>query len=123
MSEFQWWLLIAGLVVGGTVVALLTLRIPRDDGDLAGDEQVAEAAFIAGHLSAEGRRVDAATVARVLEAHREYLALPVPDAIVPAVGEASAQGKASAADRYPDRAPDQVGDRGRGGPDQDLPTT
>ena len=84
MTEFQWWVLIVGLVVGGTVVGLLTTSFQRTDADLEADEREAEATFIAGHLSSAGAAVDAATVASVLEAHREYLGLPAPVAIVPA---------------------------------------
>jgi hypothetical protein len=124
MTEFQWWVLIAGLAVGGTVVALMTMSIPRGDDDLAADERAAEATFIAAHLSAEGGGVDPTTVERVLEAHREYLGLPVPDAIVPAEAvppEAASPAAASAGDGDPDRDADEVGHGGGGGADEDLP--
>jgi hypothetical protein len=84
MAEFQWWVFIVGLAVGGTVVGMLVTRLQRTDADLEADEREAEAMFIAGHLSDSGTRVDAATVAVILEAHREYLGLPAPVAIVPA---------------------------------------
>lgn len=115
MAEFQWWVLIAGLVAGGTVVGLLTARFSRTDADLEPDEREAEATFIAHHLSAGGESIDRGTVARVLEAHREYLGLPAPVAIVPADG--------SAADRHPDEEADDVGHAGRGAADRDLADT
>lgn len=125
MSGFQWWLLIVGLVVGGAVVAVLTMNAARGDADLAADEREAEATFIAAHLADRGVGIDRATVARVLEAHREYLALPAPDAIVPAEsipGDGWVLGEASSpAGRHPDGEPDDVGDRGGSGTDRDLP--
>ena len=117
MNEIQWWLLIVGLVAGGAVVAVLTMSPRRTDDDLPPDERNAEATFIAAHLEATGENVDRATVARILETHREYLGLPAPDAIVPAesiLGD-------SAADRDPDRPADEVRDDGGGPADDDLP--
>lgn len=94
MNEFEWWTLIVGLVVGGTVVGLLTTMFARRDEDLEADEREAEAIFIANHLAAGGVPVDPELVARVLDAHREYLNLPAPIAIVPAE-EGPAEGHAA----------------------------
>src|SRR5512135_1887579 len=88
MAEFQWWVLILGLVAGGTVVGLLTTSFSRTDDDLEADERAAESTFIANHLAAGGEPVDPALVARVLEIHREYLGLPAPTAIVAAEDQA-----------------------------------
>jgi hypothetical protein len=129
MSEFQWWLLIVGLVIGGTVVGLLTANFSRDETDLDPDERDAEATFIAGHLRAAGHLIDAADAARVLEAHREYLGLPAPVAIVPADRAAAWEppgspdrtgGGASAGDRDADDETDDVRDRGGRAADRDL---
>jgi hypothetical protein len=124
MAEFQWWLLIAGLVTGGAVVALLTMDTARRDEDVPDDELTAEATFIAAHLAAAGRAVDGETVALVLQAHRAYLELPPPDALVPAeqaAGLDAPPGPRSAGDGDPDGQPDDVG-HGRGaGADRDLP--
>ncbi|HJW23087.1 MAG TPA: hypothetical protein VJ506_11720 [Candidatus Limnocylindrales bacterium] len=117
MNEFQWWVLIVGLVAGGTIVGLLTANFGRRDADLEVDEQEAEATFIASHLSAGGRAVDRATVADVLEAHREYLGLPAPDAILPVDVPA---GAGSAGDGYADDESDDVGHAGRRPTDRDL---
>src|SRR5512143_4007953 len=113
MAEFQWWLLIVGLVVGGTVVGLLSARFARTDGDLAADERAAESTFIAANLGTAGGRIDRATVATILEAHREYLGLPAPDAIV--------REGSSAGDGHPDGKAHDVGDAGRRAADGDLP--
>ncbi|HYL41309.1 MAG TPA: hypothetical protein VET90_08380 [Candidatus Binatus sp.] len=114
MAEFQWWVLIVGLVVGGSVVGFLTASFSRHDVDLESDERAAEATFIASHLASTGLAVDPPTVDRILEAHRQYLALPAPLAIVPADG--------SAGDRHPDDEADEVGHGGGGGADRDLPS-
>ncbi len=94
MNEFEWWSLIVGLVVGGTVVGLLTTTFARRDDDLEADEREAEATFIASHLTGGGTPVDRELVVRVLDAHREYLGLPAPIAIVPAEGEPGEDGPA-----------------------------
>ena len=107
MAEFQWWLLIVGLVAGGALVAVISMDGARRDGDLADDERAAEATFIEAQLAAEGEAIDRFTVAAVLRAHSEYLQLPPPDRIEPL-------------DRDADRPPDDVGDDSGGGPDEDL---
>ncbi len=144
MSPFDWWVLIVGLVAGGTIVALLSADLSRHDADLAADEREAEATFIAAHLGSEGRPLDRDSVGRVLQVHREYLRLPTPDAIVgggppdlgkppaagevsatgeaPAAGEPAAPAEASAGDRHPDGEPHEVGHGGGGGADRHLAT-
>jgi hypothetical protein len=81
MAEFQWWLLIVGIVAGGGLVAVLSMDGSRRDADIADDERRAEATLIARWLAEKGRPVDRAEVVAVLDAHREYLALPPPDRI------------------------------------------
>jgi hypothetical protein len=113
MAEFQWWLLLVGLVAGGALVAVLTMDFSRRDADLEPDEQAAEATFISTELAAEGRHLDRDDVAAVLRVHRDYLRLPPPDGLEPA----------SAGDRDADHAPDDVRDDGGRGADEDLPAT
>jgi hypothetical protein len=120
MAEFQWWLLIVGLVVGGAIVALLTMDTSRGDEDLPEDERAAEATFIATQLAGEGRAVDDETVAAVLRAHRAYLRLPAPDAIVP-VDALMAGGARSTGDGHPDDEANDVGHRRGADADRDLP--
>jgi hypothetical protein len=123
MAEFQWWLLIVGLVAGGTIVALLMMDASRRDEDVPSDEAAAEATFIAARLAGTDRPIEAPAVARVLAAHREYLRLPPPDALVeidPAEGTPTPPAW-SARDRHPDEEPDDVGHGGRASPDRDLP--
>ena len=140
MAEFQWWLLIVGLIAGGALVAALSMDSARRDADVAADERAAEATFVADQLVGTGRELDRETVEAILLAHHAYLKLPPPDRIeaigpaapsatVPAAAPAAAPiapappAPTSARDRDADRQPDEVGD-GRGGPaDEDLPPT
>lgn len=79
MAEFQWWLLLVGLVAGGGLVAVVYLDGTRREQDLEEHELPAEAAWIGSRLRARGRHVDDATVERVLLEHRSYRAEPPPD--------------------------------------------
>ena len=108
MAEFQWWLLIVGIVAGGGLVAIVFLDGSRRDWDVAEDERRAEAGWISRLLEGEGRNVSGDEVDAVLRAHRDYLALPPPDRLEPS------------ADADPDRQADEVRDDGRGGADEHL---
>jgi hypothetical protein len=145
MADYVWWFLIVGVVVGGVLVAAISMDNSRREEDIAGEEREAEATFLAAQLSADGRIVDRAIVAEVLDAHREYRRLPPPDGFEPAAepsepdpdsgSEAAAEPDPdelalaglvraraeSAADRHPDGKPDEVRDRRGSGADQDLP--
>jgi hypothetical protein len=83
MAEFQWWLLLLGLVVGGGIVAVVYLDGARRDQDIADDELPAEAVWISERLGARGRSVDPGVVERVLLEHRTYLLEPPPDRFEP----------------------------------------
>ncbi|MEO8469164.1 MAG: hypothetical protein ABI573_05805 [Chloroflexota bacterium] len=83
MAEFQWWLLLVGLVVGGGIVAVVYLDGSRREQDLESRELPAEAAWIADRLTASGRSVDASAVEQVLREHRAYRAELPPDRILP----------------------------------------
>lgn len=122
MAEFQWWLLLVGLVAGGALVAVVTMDGRRREEDVVGLERRAEAAWIADRAARSGEWVDVATAEEVLRLHREYLGLPPPDRLLvegePLEGEALG---AEALDRDPDRGADRVGDDGGREPDGDLP--
>jgi hypothetical protein len=145
MADYVWWFLIVGLVVGGVLVALVSMDSSRRDEDIQGQEREAEATLIAAQLSAEGKPIDRAMVAEVLDAHREYRRLPPPDGFEPVDGDdggddgraddraasddadevalaglVQARGS-SAADSHSDREADEVGHGGGGSADQDLP--
>ena len=79
-AEFNWWLLIVGIVVGGGLTWLILSDSARRDQDLADEETAAEAGWIARALGRSS--VDADTAEAVLRAHRRYLGFPPPDALV-----------------------------------------
>lgn len=90
MAEFQWWLLLVGLVAGGGLVALVMMDPARREQDVEAEEIPAEATWIAERLRAGGRRADPSDIEEILLEHRDYLALPPPDAIVSPSEEAPA---------------------------------
>ena len=78
-AEFNWWLLIVGLVIGAALVYLVLADSSRREADVLANEVPREATWIAAAMSAEGRAIDPPTAERVLELHRAYLAGPPPD--------------------------------------------
>jgi hypothetical protein len=79
MSEFNWWLLIVGLVIGAGLVWLVLADSQRRESEISQAELPAEAAWIAATLADSGEDVDAETAERVLRLHRAYLASLPPD--------------------------------------------
>ena len=118
MAEFQWWLLLVGLVAGGGLVAVVTMDGRRREEDLAELERRAETTWIVDRLAGSAEWVDAATVESVLRLHREYLGLPPPDAFI--VEGVDAHPEPGASDRDPDDVSDEVRDDRGGGADDDL---
>ena len=72
-AEFNWWLLIVGLVAGAGLVWLVIADWSRRDEDLSEDERQAESAWIAQVLSEQGERLDPGEAEHVLALHRAYL--------------------------------------------------
>jgi hypothetical protein len=116
MAEFQWWLLIVGLVAGGGLVAVVSMEGRRRDEDISELEQRAEATWIAERLATRAGPLDHATVEGVLRAHREYLALQPPDRLVVEDDDWDP----AALDGDADREPDEVRDDRGSGADEDL---
>jgi hypothetical protein len=79
MAEFQWWLLLLGLVAGGGIVAVVYMDGARREQDIDDDELPAESTWISERLAARGRPVDAGIVERILLEHRAYKLEPPPD--------------------------------------------
>ena len=79
MSEFNWWLLIAGLVIGAGLVWLILADSHRRDSEISEAELPAEAAWIAQTMEESGQPLDSETAERVLRLHRAYLASLPPD--------------------------------------------
>ena len=81
-AEFNWWLLIVGLVIGAGLVWLILADTSRRDVDVTIRERAAESRWIAEELRRSGREADDDLVADVLDLHATYLAAPPPDEIV-----------------------------------------
>lgn len=81
-AEFNWWLLIVGVVGGAGLAWLVLADLARRDRDIAEDEVPAEAAWIARTLAGRGSPVSPEDAEAVLRAHRTYLGFPPPDALV-----------------------------------------
>lgn len=78
-AEFNWWLLIVGLVVGAGLVWFVVLESRRREVDIDEAERPREAAWLAAVLAEEGHDVSPDAAARLLELHRRYLEAPPPD--------------------------------------------
>jgi hypothetical protein len=78
-AEFNWWLLIVGLVVGATLVWLVLADSSRRDSEIANEELPMEAAWIAATMREAGDTIEPDVTERVLRLHRLYLASLPPD--------------------------------------------
>jgi hypothetical protein len=78
-AEFNWWLLIVGLVIGAALTWLVMADLTRRDADIDAAEQAGEARWIATILTDTGQAIAPDRVEDVLRLHRDYLAAPPPD--------------------------------------------
>jgi hypothetical protein len=85
-AEFDWWLLIVGLVVGAGLVWFVVMDSRRRDVDVDAVERPREAAWLSAVLADEGWDVPPEATDRLLLLHREYLEAPPPDD--PSIGSA-----------------------------------
>ncbi len=90
-AEFNWWLLIVGLVAGAGLVWLVLADSARRDADVEDAEIPMEAAWIAASLREQGEEMDPRTADRVLRLHRAYLAAPPPDGPPPSRTEVTVE--------------------------------
>jgi hypothetical protein len=81
-AEFNWWLLIVGVVVGALLTWLVLADSTRREQDVTAQEVPAEAGWLARTLADQGIDVDPSVTEAMLRAHRRYLGLPPPDAFV-----------------------------------------
>jgi hypothetical protein len=78
-AEFNWWLLIVGLVAGAGLVWVVLLDSRRREVDIDDEERPREAAWLAATLADEGLDVTPEVAERLLVLHRAYLEAPPPD--------------------------------------------
>ena len=78
-AEFNWWLLIVGLVLGASLTWLVMSESVRRDIDVSESEAHSESRWIATVMSGAGKAMPPERVEDVLRLHREYLAAPPPD--------------------------------------------
>ena len=71
-AEFNWWLLIVGLVIGAGLVWLVLADSRRRDVDVLEQEREGEALWIADTLADAGRPIDSDDVLEVLRLHADY---------------------------------------------------
>jgi hypothetical protein len=83
-AEFNWWLLIVGLVVGAGLVWFVLLDARRREIDVDEAERPREAAWLSATLADEGWDVPPEAADRLLQLHRAYLEAPPPDDVPPA---------------------------------------
>lgn len=74
-AEFNWWLLIVGLVVGAGLTWLVLADLRRGEDEVDAAEIPPEAAWIADRLAAAARPLSVEAVEAVLRAHRDYVRL------------------------------------------------
>ena len=78
-AEFNWWLLMVGLVVGAGLVWFVVADQRRREVDVDAEERAQEARWLSVSLEDEGHHVTPDTVERLLALHRAYLEAPPPD--------------------------------------------
>ena len=85
-AEFNWWLLIVGLVMGAGLVWFVLLDARRREVDVDDVERPREAAWLSRTLAEEGHDVSPSAAERMLTLHRSYLEAPPPDDPPPEIG-------------------------------------
>jgi hypothetical protein len=80
-AEFNWWLLIVGLVIGAGLTWLVLADSSRREVDIEDRELDAESRWIADALADLHRPLDDERVLDVLRLHRAYRAAAPPDEV------------------------------------------
>jgi hypothetical protein len=78
-AEFNWWLLILGLVIGAALVWLVLADSSRRESEITEEELPKEATWIATTMRERGRALSPEAAEEVLRLHRAYLASLPPD--------------------------------------------
>ena len=112
-AEFNWWLLIVGLVVGAGLVWLVVADSRRREADVGEAEREGEARWIAQSMTDAGRQIDDGDVLDVLRLHAAYLAASPPDEPYDEVleGDEPADGRPWPASGWTDVARPAAGER------------
>jgi hypothetical protein len=82
-AEFNWWMLVVGLVVGAGLVWFVVADQRRREVDIDVEERAREALWLSASLADEGYDVTPEIAERVLALHRAYLEAPPPDETPP----------------------------------------
>lgn len=77
-AEFNWWLLIVGLVIGAGLVWFVLLDPRRREDEVTEVERPIEAAWLSATLADDGILVSPSVAERVLALHAAYLATSDP---------------------------------------------
>jgi hypothetical protein len=102
-AEFNWWLLIVGLVVGAGLAWFVLMDTRRREVDIDDRERPREAMWLSRMLGGEGHSVSPDAAERLLVLHRAYLEAPPPDDPAPPVPlELAADDRLSVERRPPD---------------------
>jgi hypothetical protein len=104
-AEFNWWLLIVGLVVGAGLVWLILAEAARREVDVDRRERAGEARWIAAELRRAGDPLSDETVAEILDLHAAYLAAPPPDEPPEAERQPASESDVAAGEPRPDDRP------------------
>ncbi len=83
-AEFNVWLLIVGLVLGGGLVWLVVMDSRRRESEIDAVELPREAAWLSVALRDDGFEVGPEAAERLLLLHGTYLAAPPPDGAIDA---------------------------------------
>jgi len=78
-AEFNWWLLIVGLVVGAGIAWFVLIDSRRRESDIDAQERPREALWLSRMLTDEGHPVSPEVTERLLVLHDAYLDAPPPD--------------------------------------------
>lgn len=78
-AEFNWWLLIVGLVLGAGLVWFVLADSRRREVDVDAVERPREAAWLSQAMAEDGVNVPPEIAERLLELHGRYLGAVPPD--------------------------------------------
>jgi hypothetical protein len=101
IAEFNWWMLVVGLVVGAGLVWFVLADQRRREVDIDAEERAREALWLSASLADEGREVTPETVERLLALHRTYLEAPPPDDVPAETVESEVASELAGDDRRP----------------------